>query len=56
MNGDEAAAEPMQRLRWSQDAQLRGGSTQLLAQQYFADGQWAKYRALGEIASPQPSA
>ena len=55
VNGDEAAAEPLlQRLRAeSQDAQLRGTSTQLLAQQYFAAGQWERYRALGEIASPQ---
>ncbi len=55
VNGDEAAAEPLlQRLRAeSQDAQLRGTSTQLLAQQYFAAGQWERYRALGEIAAPQ---
>ena len=54
-NGDEAAAEPLlQHLRAeSGDAQIRVNSTQLLAQQYFAAGQWERYRALGEIASPQ---
>ena len=55
VNGNEAAAEPLlQRLRAeAQDAQRRGTSTQLLAQQYFAAGQWERYRALGEITSPQ---